>query len=84
MAWLGGAQAYIRQEPMSPLPFRLAVCLMTGRGQLGMAADAAQQVRKQHPLILPFRLCSPLCIGFGKTKIFIQQTNSLLNDFDCT
>ena len=28
---------------MSPLPFRLAVCLMTCRGQLGMAADAAEQ-----------------------------------------
>ena len=43
----GGAQAYIRKEPMSPLPFRLAVCLMTGRGQLDMAADAAEQVHKE-------------------------------------
>ena len=34
---------------MSPLPFRLAVCLMTCRGALGMAADAAEQAARLAP-----------------------------------
>lgn len=34
---------------MSPLPFRLAVCLMTCRGNLDMAADAAEQAARLAP-----------------------------------
>ena len=34
---------------MSVLPFRLAVCLMTCRGQLELAADAAEQAARLAP-----------------------------------
>jgi Flp pilus assembly protein TadD len=42
-------QAYMRQAPMSALPVRLAVCLMTCRGQLDVAADAAEQAARLAP-----------------------------------
>ncbi len=77
IAWLVGAQAYIRQEPMSPLPFRLAVCLMTGRGQLDMAADAAEQVQKK---ILWFALAKQNTVQtVAEAKLRVEKSSLLID-----